>query len=281
MVIRDSGTLGIFMDICERVKITVAYYIVTYVVSYGMAFLILIYTAGTIADKPVFVFLINILLLSVFLLIAYAFYRKIGGRAFREYIGLKKEGLLESLIVTAAFFAALNLILATLAYLFLGVNPLAKLVESAYMYSSTPWFDHIDPKLLPVAAAVLWLVSGTIHFAFMQAFPYEVLFGKLKKYVVPLISALFIPFYNLPLLTGEWKPDDIVFLGIICPLIYHLCRNSLGIILNYVFFYELPVLVAFLKGWGEEAFQIFLVGRLVWGLVCLLIFVVKYLEIKV
>ncbi len=196
---------GVFVDIREDAKITVAYYIATYAFSYGMAFLTYIYTAGTIADKPAFVFLINISLLSVFLLVAYAFHRKMGGRAFREYIGFKKEGLLKSLIVTAAFFTALNLILATLAYLFLGVNLLAKLVENAYMYSSTPWFDHVDSKLLPVAAAVLWLVSGTIHFAFMQAFPYEALSRRPKKYVVPLVSALFISYYNLPLLTGEWK----------------------------------------------------------------------------
>jgi len=267
-------------DIREDLKIAVAYYVVAYAFVYGMTFLIHMYTADTIADKPAFVFLINILLLFAFLLVAYVFHRRMDGRAFREFIGFKREGLLESLIATAASFTALILVLAILAYLILGVKPLAKFIENAYTYRSTPWFDRVDPKLLPVAACMLWFISGTFHFALMQAFPYEVLSGRPKKYVIPLVSALSILYYNLPLLTGEWKLDDIVFLGVICPLIYYLYRNSLGIILNYVFFYEMPVLVAFLKGWGERAFWILFVGRLIWGLTCLSVFVINRFKIK-
>jgi len=273
-----AGSKG---DIREDLKIAVAYYVAAYTFLYGMVFSIHTYTADTIADKPAFIFLINILLLLVFLLVAYVFYRRMEGRAFKEFIGFKREGLVESLTATAASFTALNLVLAILAYSILGVNPLARFIENVYTYCSTPWFNRVDPKLLPVAAVMLWFVSGTFHFALMQAFPYEVLSGRPKKYVILLVSALSILYYNLPLLTGEWKLDDIVFLGIVCPLIYHLYRNSLGIILNYVFFYEMPVLVAFLKGWGEKAFWIFFVGRLIWGSTCLSVFAINRLKSKI
>lgn len=82
---------------------------------------------------------------------------------------------------------------------------------------------------------------------------------------------MFILLYNAPLLTGEWKLDDIIFLGVVYPTILYRYRNSLGLIVSYVALYEMPVRAAFLRGWGFDALNIVLLFQVAWGVTSIVI----------
>jgi hypothetical protein len=173
-----------------------------------------------------------------------------------HYLGFRKEGFLESLVLSSAFYALYMLLLAIIAYFVLRMDPFDQFLSSAFMCSVPLWFSRVDPLFLPVAAILFWLILGIVSLAFLQSFPINALSRASKKITIPLISILFIMLYNMPLLTWEWKLDDIIFLGILFPLILYKYGNSLGLVLSYTFLYEMPVRVAFLRGWGENAFWI-------------------------
>ncbi|KXA93998.1 hypothetical protein AKJ66_00085 [candidate division MSBL1 archaeon SCGC-AAA259E22] len=118
---------------------------------------------------------------------------------------------------------------------------------------------------LPLFAITFWSFSGATSFSFLQAFPYESLREYPKKYILPSIALLFILQYNAPLVTGEFNPGDILWLGTIFLLIYHRFRNSLSLILAYVTLYEFPVLWCFGAAWGEAAFFTVLYARVAWS----------------
>ena len=252
------------MGLGREGKLLLVYYLASYAYLYGInAALrpILRHIAGDVLK----IALINVSTLTVLCALAYTIVSKgLGGGRFREYLGLRRRGLWDSLVITGGAFAGLYLTAALVAFAFLKMDPVARFVENARAWSA-PWFDNVDPTTLPIVAIAMWLASGVFWFGLLQAFPYEVLIRRPKKVVIPLISLSSVLLYNAPLLTGEWKVDDIVFLGVLCPLIYHLTRNSVGIILNYVFLFELPVAAAFLRGWGEAAFSAFLALRMAWG----------------
>jgi len=96
-----------------------------------------------------------------------------------------------------------------------------------------PWFTTVGRFLLPLLATALWLVGGVISIALLQAFPYELLSLWRRGIAIPSVAAAFILLYNAPMLTGEWKADGIVFLGIAYPIVYRYAHNSIGPIFNY------------------------------------------------
>ncbi len=189
-------------------------------------------------------------------------------------LGLEVRGLWESLIYSGAVYSAASIILFAVASL-LGYDPLSLLLRNAMNYKGTPWFQSLPRQFLPLAAFITWLLSGFLVFSLLVAYPYE----NMGRKNLPLVMLALILFYNLPLMTGEWKLDDIIFLGLIYPLIYSKTGNSLGLVLNYVALYEFPVAVSVLIGWGETAFWFFMAFRVTWSLICLFLSVYRLIRL--
>ena len=80
------------------------------------------------------------------------------------------------------------------------------------------WFNHVSSLFLPFAAILFWFFTGVDSFVF-SSFLIRILSNVFKRFAVPLVSILFIFWYNSLLLTSQWKFDDILFLRIIFPLI--------------------------------------------------------------
>jgi len=201
---------------------------------------------------------------SLLLAISAVAYRLKDGK-FLGLLGFKREGLWRSLVYSGA---ALGIATVPIA-LFHRVSP-SRIVQMAIKHASSGgwpvWMNHTSPMLLPAYAVVIWGISGILFLSLLIAYPYEILGAR----YLPFISFMFTITYNLPLLTGEWVVDDVVVLGILFPVLYHMTRNSLGLIISYVLLYEYPVLVSFLKGWGMQAFVLLLFGRVIWEISCLI-----------
>ena len=230
---------------------------------------------NSLSRNPYLVLGINAAYLVLLTAVAYSILKLIYGvhEGLMNYLGIRGKGFLSSLVVTGALFTIPNAALLVVATA-LGFDVFSRYLENARRYS-IPWFSNVDPSLLPLVAITLWFIVGIMWFSLLQAYPYELLSKRSRKLVIPLIAIMFILMYNLPLVTNEWKLDDIIYLGILAPIAYHLTRNSLGIVINYVMYFEFPVAVAFLKGWGEAAFSTLLTGRIAWGIACLVVAIGK------
>lgn len=239
------------------------YYVVIFSTLYGCSIVV---NAFDLWRDPNTVLIINCASLIFTLLVAY----RLSNDKFVELLGFRREGLWRSLVYTGALLGIVTLALA----LFNRVS-IDEIVRVAMEWAKSgrcpPWMDHTDPMLLPVYALVIWGISGVLSFALLVAYPYEMLGAR----YLPLVSLMFVLLYNLPLVTGEWKLDDIMVLGLLFPLIYHLTRNSVGLILSYVLLFEFPVMVAFLRGWGIFAFLTILFGRIVWEIFCLIVLIFR------
>lgn len=132
---------------------------------------------------------------------------------------------------------------------------------SAVMKGGNIGLNSPYPFWLFLFGLVFWSLSGVISFPLWQAFPYECLRDYSKKYVLPAIALPFILSYNAPLLTGAFKLGDILWLGIVFPLLYHKFRNSLSLTLAYVILFESPVLWCFGAVLGATVFLIGLYAR--------------------
>jgi len=270
---------GLIWKISEDVRSVIAYYSIVLAIFYIPYLMIRSNPVfwNALSYSPYLVLIVNAIHLISLIIVAYAILRLIYGNheSLMKYLGIKSKGFLDSLIITGALFTIPNLILLIVAIV-LGVNVFSIYLENAKRYT-VPWFSRIDPSLLPIVAITLWFIVGITCFPLLQAYPYELLSRRPKKMVMPLIATMFIMVYNLPLVTSEFKLDDIIYLGILAPVAYHLTRNSLGVVVNYVMYFEFPVAVAFLKGFGEAGFSVLLIGRITWGIMCLLITISKLL----
>ena len=133
--------------------------------------------------------------------------------------------------------------------------------------------ENTPPSLLPIYAILLWMGWGLLFFHVILAKAYELSGAR----TLPAISLTLVLLYNFPLLTGEWHLDDVLFLGVIFPIIYHFTRSSAGLVISYVLLYERPVLMAFLEGWGYSAFVAVLSVRVAWELICLIYLLLRLL----
>jgi len=257
------------------------YYIGIYGLIYGGSYTISHFGISEALSRNVIaVISINSLILVIALFLAYSFSQR-SDIKFSHVLGIKKEGLFGSLIFSGAILGFLSLVTLIALKLIGGIHStdefLKIIITKVSTYSGTPWFNYANPTMLPFVALVVWTISGVLFFALMIAYPYEIINNP--RYL-PIISLLFVFLYNNPLITGEWKPDDIIVLGILFPLIYHLTRNSIGLILSYVFLFEFPILVAFLKGWGITAFLILFVGRILWEIFCMIVVMIRFVKFK-
>lgn len=258
------------MSFSRRTQFAIAlYYLSIFVYTYFGIILIYYYITSHVLIVNL-AFAIRLITVLTFSLLAYIVYRLFQDKPFTSYLGFRREGLFESLVLSSASFALPNLLLA-IAYLALGMNPLNRMLSIARECSVPSWFNHVDSRLLPFLAILFWFLGGIISFVFLQSFPIKVLSKTFRKFALPIISILFILYYNMPLLTGEWKFDDIIFLGIIFPIILYKYGNSIGLILTYTFLYEMPVRTAFLRGWGEQAFWILVSTQIIWGIISIVL----------
>ncbi len=190
-----------------------------------------------------------------------------------------RRGLMRSFILSSAAIMALNLIAVVYWTLVRGTSiysVLRRVEELAEGYR-VPWFGSVPPHLLPFAALMIWSISGLFFFTLVQSYGIE----KLGKRGVPLAVIASSLLYNAPLLTGEWKPDDLLILCLIFPLVYWISGNSLGLVISYVAMFELPVAAAFTQGWGHPGFLLILGFRTVVGLLSLVSFLSSIIKMRV
>ncbi len=241
------------------------YYAIAYAYLYGTYFVL---RHLSMEPTPLTVVATNAMSLIFLLLIAYYLSAPLRWeRRFPELIGLRCRNALPSLFVSGAFITVPGLALIGVAAV-TGLDLLGLLYGNASRLS-IPWFSYVSGPALPLLAVAVWSISGLTWFSLLQAFPYEVMGGGRRLLSLIIVSLGFIGLYNLPLVTGEWKLDDIVMLGVAYPIAYALTRSSVGLIINYVFLFELPVASAVLKGLGDQAFWGFVALRLALGIACL------------
>lgn len=246
------------------VKATIAFYALVYLFMYGSVLVLPEFNTLSLLDRLVlsgitfsFLFLVNF------------FIQTSSGGWIPKRIGWAKKNFLES-------FLWASVLLSPLAF-----STLVMTYTSGMEMAMKRWNIGISPPYpswLPLFGLAFWSLSGMIFFSFCQAFPYECLQKYPKRYVLPVVALLFILLYNAPLVTGEFRPDDILWLGVIFLLMYHKFRNSLSLILAYVVLFEGPVLWCFKAGWGSKVFIGLLYVRTVWCMVAALVLVLRGLK---
>ena len=258
-----SGT----SDSRREVLLIGLYYLVIYIYIYVSSVYILKFSPELVRS-PIFILIYIVIAIALYSLTAYMLYRRLGNGSFRRYLGFTSSSFLESLIFSSASITLPAIVLGIIAYVFYGVDLFERLFEATSNYDrylAPPWFDYVPKTFLPLVALLVWLFAGVVWFALVQAFPIQYLSRSLGIAAIPVASVMFILLYNAPLLTGEWKLDDIIFLGVVYPTILYRYRNSLGLIVSYVALYEIPVRAAFLRGWGFDALNIVLLFQVAWG----------------
>ncbi|MCE4602340.1 MAG: hypothetical protein F7B18_04070 [Desulfurococcales archaeon] len=254
---------------------TILYYIITYAYIYITSFFIIKYFPNLISNPAVTIATI-IGAIAIFLVVAYLTYTLILGcdeSGFLQSLGLTTRNLLESLSFSSSSIAIPAIALGIIAYIG-GADPVRMIFEDVVRYlenAPPPWFSEVPNHILPLASIAVWSLVGIVWFAFLQVFPLNLLSRVAGPASVLVVSLLFILIYGAPLLTGDWKPDDIVILGVLFPIVLYRYRNSLGAVMSYVLLYEMPVRAAFLQGWGFTALKILVALQALWGLISIII----------
>lgn len=173
-------------------------------------------------------------------------------------IGIRRRGILGSFLWANAFLLPLMI--------FLLVMVLAYGPESLLANSGVPLPAAPIPLWYPLFASTAWIIGGTVAFPVLQAYPYESLLDVPKKYAIPLIAVLWAGLYNASLLTGEFKPDDIIFFGFLFTVAYHKSRNSIGLVAAYVLA-EAPLWYVVAATWGVAVYEGAIVARTFLGVI--------------
>ncbi len=242
---------------------TLCYYCLIFAVIYGSLLVLGPHRRASLAKSysAVLGFYISITAFSLLLLLA------MEGRNVIRLLGIRKEGLLESFLLSSGIIAIMNLMAIIYAMISMNVG-LGAILERARTlaetYRGAYWFEGMPSSLLPLAALVMWTAIGILYFSLIQAYGIEKL-GKKGILVAIMVSALL---YNAPLVTGQWKVDDLLILCILFPVIYWITGNSLGLVASYVIMFELPVLAAFARA-GYYSFLFMLLTRAAIGLASL------------
>ncbi|MCE4610708.1 MAG: hypothetical protein F7B17_01910 [Desulfurococcales archaeon] len=249
----------------------ILYYIIIYLYIY-LGSILALKLGPPLISNPVFTFIYIVAAIILFLLTAYIIHRYVGvcsEAGFIRCLGLTTNGFLESLVFSSAIITLAAVVLGIASYILNGTNPFNEAVKATirYAYYSSPeWFNSVPLRLLPVVSLLVWFLAGIMWFTFIQAFPLNLLSRSFGPSSIPLVSLSFILLYGAPLLTGNIKLDDILFLGITYTLILYKYNNSLGLITCYVLLYEMPVRASFLVGWGLNALKVVILLQLSWGI---------------
>ena len=182
------------------------------------------------------------------------------GKRPTQALGLRREGLLGSFLWPGMITAPLAISMLAGAYAF---------PELIAGLGSSEWLLHVSPRpYVPLVALLTWSLFGVSYFVLFQAFLYEILAERPRRYVLPTIWVLSCLLYNAPLMTGSWKLDDMLILGVLFPLVYARTRCSVGLIVTYVLVYEAPIKWAFWLSGGWPAFWTLLYARAIWCVSC-------------
>ena len=206
------------------------------------------------------VVLVNLAGVSLMLMAACLIARHCLGKRPAQALGLRREGLLGSFLWPGVITTPLAI--STLAGAYVSPELIAGL-------GSSEWLLHVSPRpYVPLVALLTWSLSGISYFMLFQAFLYEILAERPRRCVLPAIWVLSCLLYNAPLMTGSWKLDDMLILGVLFPLVYARTRCSVGLIVTYVLVYEAPIKWAFWFSGGWLAFWALLYARAIWCLSC-------------
>jgi len=112
-----------------------------------------------------------------------------------QALGLRREGLLGSFVWPGMIAAPLAISMLAGAYAF---------PELIAGLGRSEWLLYVSPRpYVPLVALLTWSLSGVSYFMLFQAFLYEILAERPRKYVLPTIWIRAWPLYNGPLWIGS------------------------------------------------------------------------------
>jgi hypothetical protein len=250
----------------KKLKAVIVFYVVVFGSIYGHLFLQFFFEEISLLGR---LFITGVLFI-VFLLVIYLISSYLLGGWKPKQIGWSKEGFSESILWASALLLPLTFTALVVCYI-MGIDNVKM------------WWDLgiEDPPLwIPLYGVLIWLIGGLMYFSLWQAFPIETLKEYPKKYILSMVSILFILLYNYPLVTSAFRPTDIIWLGIIFVAIYYKFRNSLALVLCYVFLFEGPVVWCFGVIFGDFFFLILLYIRALCSIAAIMFLIVKHYQKK-
>ncbi|QDA31798.1 hypothetical protein FH039_09580 [Thermococcus indicus] len=129
-----------------------------------------------------------------------------------------------------------------------------------FMDMARPGFvDEWSLSLIPYSLA-FWILSGILTAFSYDAVPYE-LFGERGRTAgIAGATVVFALNYNQPLLTGFWRPEDIVFFGAAFAYSYSVNGKASSLVIAYLIS-ELPLWWCLLYPLGGTVFVGYMTAR--------------------
>ncbi len=164
---------------------------------------------------------------------------------------LRREADLESVSHAMALMLPLY-VFSLIGMLYFGVE--------RFMDMARPGFvGEWSPFLIPYSLA-FWALSGILTAFFYDAVPYELFSERGRIAGIIGATAVFALNYNQPLLTGIWRPEDIIFFGAAFAYSYSANRKPLALVIAYLLS-ELPLWWCLLHPLGKAAFAGYITVR--------------------
>ncbi|WP_258083910.1 hypothetical protein [Thermococcus thermotolerans] len=129
-----------------------------------------------------------------------------------------------------------------------------------FMDMARPGFvSEWSPFLIPYSLA-FWALSGILTAFFYDAVPYELFSERGRIAGIIGATAVFALNYNQPLLTGFWRPEDIIFFGAAFAHSYSVNGKVSSLVIAYLLS-ELPLWWCLLSPLGGGAFAGYITVR--------------------
>ncbi|WP_457741863.1 hypothetical protein [Thermococcus sp.] len=129
-----------------------------------------------------------------------------------------------------------------------------------FMDMARPGFvDVWGPSLIPYAI-LFWTLSGILAAFFYDAVPYELFSVRGRTAGIAGATAVFALNYNQPLLTGIWRPEDIIFFGTAFAYSYSVKGKAFSLVIAYLLS-ELPLWWCLLSPLGGTVFTGYITAR--------------------
>ncbi len=208
----------------EKIVSIVLFYLLTYLITYTVS--PFLFSQLEMPHTLPSLLLTHILMLVGMFSIVYAVLRLNNENRILSTFGIRKHNLGNSFLWATAFSTPIPL-LWLIGTQIVGVDTM--LVAAKPSWANPP----ISLQAL-ISAILLWILAGIVAFIFWEAFPYELMKDFPKNLIIPLIAVLWAGLYNTPLLTGNFDPFDVIFVGFLFTLANHKARNSIGILMAYL-----------------------------------------------
>jgi hypothetical protein len=241
--------------VSERIRDNHRSLVVFYVLIYGIAYIVdsyYFYYVGASSAGIAMRILSALPFTILAFVVVYGLNRKRDMRSILASVGFRREGILNGFLWANAFLLPIMIFL-------LGML-LVSGSQSLLANSAVPLPTPPIPSWYPLFASAAWIIGGLAAFPVLQAYPYESLTDIPRKYAIPLIAILWAGLYNASLLTGAFKPDDIIFFGFLFTVAYHKSRNSIGLVAAYVLA-EAPLWYVVAETWGVPTYESAILAR--------------------